>query len=206
MATDLQGAVITFLQQYDATPYHPFSVGRWDVSQELSLVVERQIDVPFRDRLDERGEPIVITVAITNDQRAWMPIVSLSRALGVDPRAQLLRLQEHEVLNQLLAQLRLRTTGGPQLVWCIERRGVGFWWGSIHLSKVRKSSRPRLLEHQWNVVDAADRALQGEVEADPVRAQLVTHDAQIAAVTSCARSLEQRIGRLEERVLAPEDE
>ncbi len=60
---------------------HSFSVGRWDVSQELSLIVERQIDVPFRDWLDERSEPIVITIAITNDQRAWMPIVSLSRAL-----------------------------------------------------------------------------------------------------------------------------
>src|SRR5262249_33667567 len=125
--------------------------------------------------------------------------------LQIDPRPQLDRLREHAVLSQLVLQLRLDTAGGPQLVWCIERRGIGFWWGSIQLSKVRKEVRGRLLEHQWALVDVADRLLFGEVTSDPTRNQLTTHEAQIADVTRFALALEQRIGHLEARVFDPHE-
>jgi hypothetical protein len=135
---------------------------------------------------------------LTSDGRAYFPIGTLCTAvLNVDPRRQLERLREHSVPSQLVRQLRIETAGGPQLTWCIERRGIGFWWGSIQLTRVRKEVRSSLLEHQWALVDAADRLLFGEVPSDPIRSQLATHEAQIANVTEFALRLEQRIGRLE---------
>jgi hypothetical protein len=147
---------------------------------------------------DEHGHAFTLPVVLTTDGRAYFPIGMLcTRVLQIDPRPQLDRLREHAVLSQMVCQQRIETAGGPQMVWCIERRGIGFWWGSIQLSKVRKEVRTRLLEHQWALVDAADRLLFGEVPSDPVRAQLATHDAQIASVTRFAPKLEERIGRLE---------
>jgi hypothetical protein len=106
----------------------------------------------------------------------------------------------------MVCQHRIETASGPQLVWCIERRGIGFWWGSIQLSKVRKEVQSRLLEHQWALVDAADRLLFGEVPSEPVRAQLATHDAQIASVTHFALKLEERIGCLEATTFSTESD
>src|SRR5262249_29030898 len=140
----------------------------------------QQHNVTLADWQDESGEPLQMTVVLTSDRRAYFPIGTLcTKVLQIDPRPQLDRLREHAVLSQLVLQLRLDTAGGPQLVWCIERRGIGFWWGSIQLSKVRKEVRGRLLEHQWALVDVADRLLFGEVTSDPTRNQLTTHEAQI---------------------------
>ena len=124
----------------------------------------------------------------------------------MEPRSQLDRLREHAVLSQLICQLKIETSGGPQTTWCIERRGIGFWWGGIQLSKVRKQVQQRLLEFQWAIVDAADRLLFGEVLTDPVKAQLATHDAQIANVTRFALQLEHRIGALEVELLSSSDD
>lgn len=151
---------------------------------------------------DERGEPLQLTVVLTPDGRAYFPIgILCTKVLMVDPRPQLDRLREHAILNQMVCQLRIETAGGPQMVWCIERRGIGFWWGSIQLSKVRKDVQQHLLEHQWALVDAADHLLFGEVPSNPIRGQLATHEAQIASVTHFALKLEQRIGQIESRVL-----
>lgn len=170
------------------------------MADEIALQVVRQLDVPFHDWTDKQGRPIMVTIVITSDGRAWFPVAVLCRMLHVEARYQLDRLREHAVLSQMVAQLRVDTgPGGSQIAWCIERRAVGFWWGSIQLSKVRKEVQAHLLEHQWRLVDLADQALSGVVESDPVRAQLVTHDRQIADVTQFALSLERRIGRLEER-------
>jgi hypothetical protein len=48
--------------------------------------------------------------------------------------------------------------------------------------------------------------LLGDVLTDPVKAQLATHDAQIANVTRFALQLEQRIGALEIGLLSSSDD
>lgn len=75
----------------------------------------------------------------------------------------------------------------------------GFWLGSIQVASVRAEIRPRLLEVQEALVDAADRLLFGELA---VVAEVET----LSVVTRYAQSLERRIGRLEDRVLIKDDE
>jgi hypothetical protein len=168
------------------------------MSDDVPDLVAHQYMIALDQWLDESGRPLQIAVVLTSDGRAYFPIGTLcTTVLNVDPRRQLERLREHTVLSQLVRQLRVETAGGPQVTWCIERRGIGFWWGSIQLTRVRKEVRASLLEHQWALVDAADRLLFGEVPSDPIRSQLATHEAQLANVTEFALRLEQRIGRLE---------
>ena len=151
---------------------------------------------------DDRGEPLQLMVVLTDEGQAFFQVNVLCRALGVEPGPQLDRLREHAVLSQLIRQMGIETAGGPQSTWCIERRGIGFWWGGIQLTTVRKQVQERLLEFQWALVDAADRLLFGELPSDPVKAQLAPHDAQIASVTRFALQLEQHIGTLEMRARA----
>jgi hypothetical protein len=166
----------------------------------------RQYSIALTNWHDDQGRPLQLTVVLTDNGLAYFPVTLLCRALGVEPRSQLDRLREHAVLSQLICQLKIETSGGPQSAWCIERRGIGFWWGGIQLSKVRKQVQQRLLEFQWAIVDAADRLLFGEVLTDPVKAQLATHDAQIANVTRFVLQLEQRIGALEIELLSSSDD
>src|SRR5258708_3568672 len=116
----------------------------------------------------------------------------LCDVLGVKAQMQRERLREHAVMKRLLRQLPVKTRTGTRETWCIERRGIGFWLGSIQIASIRADIQPRLLEFQEVLVDAADRLLSGEV----------------SSVTDVARftlALEERIGRLEERALGEDD-
>ena len=104
----------------------------------------RQYSIALTNWHDDQGRPLQLTVVLTDNGLAYFPLTLLCRALGVDPRSQLDRLREHAVLSQLICQLKIETSGGPQSAWCIERRGIGFWWGSIQLSKVREQVQQRL--------------------------------------------------------------
>jgi hypothetical protein len=151
-----------------------------------------QFDVPLRDW------GIVAQVAYA-DGKVWFPIRLLCAVLGVDAQSQIARMRDHAVLSQLMRQLPITTKTGTRPTWCIERRALGFWLGSIQVAGVRAELRARLLELQEALVDAADRLLFGEVAA------LQEVDTP-ATVASYARSLERRIGRLEEQVFAPEED
>jgi hypothetical protein len=65
-------------------------------------------------------------------------------------------------ISWLLRQLPITTRTGARPTWRIERRGIGFWLGSIQMASVRAEIRPRLLDFQEALVDAADRLLFGE--------------------------------------------
>lgn len=141
-----------------------------------------------------------------DDERLYFPIGMLCAVLGITMRFQVDRIREHAVLGRMVKQLTVQTRGGRQLTWCIERRGIGFWLGGLQIDRVRAEVRPRLIEFQEALVDAADRLVFGEIAVDPVRAQLATHDADIASVTRFALALEHRIGRIEGRVLTEREE
>src|SRR5260221_2732537 len=118
-----------------------------------------------------RGALVMIVAA---DGRVYIPLRMLCEVLGIDARQQLDRLREHAVLAQMLSQQYIQTRGGRQAVWCIERRGLGFWLGGVQLNKLRSELRDSILALQWAIVDAADRVLFGEVAPDPLPAQLAT--------------------------------
>jgi P22_AR N-terminal domain len=147
---------------------------------------------PVRQELIPLYEWGTTVPVIWFEGKAHYPLRMLCDILGVKAQMQLERLREHAVLQRLLRQLPVRTRTGTRETWCIERRGIGFWLGSIQIASIRADIQPRLLEFQEALVDAADRLLSGEV----------------SSVTDVARftlALEVRIGRLEERALGEDD-
>jgi hypothetical protein len=145
-----------------------------------------QYEIPLRDW------GVTVPVAFA-DGRFYFPLSLLCAVLGIQVQMQMERLRRHEILARLLRQLPIKTRTGVRQTWCLDRRGIAFWLGSIQVASVRAEIRPRLLDFQEALVDAADRILFGEVG---MAAEVDT----VSGVTRYARSLEQRIGRLEERV------
>jgi hypothetical protein len=45
-----------------------------------------------------------------------------------------------------LRQFPITIRTGTRPTWCIERRGITFWLGSIQVANVRAEIRPRLLD------------------------------------------------------------
>ncbi len=132
-------------------------------------------------------------VVVRQGERVYFPLNVLCAVLGLNPQRQRERIREHEVLSRMLRQFATPTAGGRQLVWHLDMRGVGFWLGSIQLAGVRAQLRPKLIEFQEALVDAAARIFYGEVDTLP-------------GVVRYAQMLEDRIGRLEERVFVQPDE
>lgn len=120
--------------------------------------------------------------------RPHYPLISLCAVLGIKSQQQLARVREHAVLSRLLRQLPVKTRTGIRETWCLERRGIGFWLGSIQIASIKAHIQPRLLDFQEALVDAADRLLSGEVTST------------VQDVTRFTLALEGRIGRLEDRV------
>jgi P22_AR N-terminal domain len=150
-----------------------------------------QYEIPLRDW------GVTVPVAFA-DGRFYFPLRLLCAVLGIQEQMQIERLRRHEILARLLRQLPVKTRTGVRPTWCLDRRGIAFWLGSIQVASVRQEIRPRLLEFQEALVDAADRLLFGEVG---VVAEIDT----VSGVARYAKSLEQRIGRIEDRVFGEED-
>ncbi len=173
---------------------------------KVSAPIEQHV-ITVAGCTDEAGNPLKLAIVVTPDGRAYLPLTFLCGVLGiVDVRQQRERIQAHEVLRQLLSMQFIQSKKGIREGWCLERRAVGFWMGSLQASKVRAEVRPRLIEFQWAVVDAVDRLLFGEVESSPVRAQLTTHEGRMASHERFMLALESRIGRVEEHIIMPEED
>lgn len=147
---------------------------------------------PIRQELAPLYEFGATVPVIWFQGKAHYPLRALCDILGVKPQMQLERLREHAVLQTLLRQLPVKTRTGVRETWCIERRGVGFWLGSIQIASIRAAIRLRLLEFQEALVDAADRLLSGEVSS-------------VKDVARFTLALEERIGRLEESMFGEEE-
>lgn len=155
---------------------------------------------------DEHEQPVQVVILLTSDRAAYVPFTFLCQTIGiVNPQAARQRVSEHAVLARMLIRLPVETPGGRQLTWCLERRALGFWLGSINANRLRPDVRPRLLEFQEQLVDIADRLLNGEVEATPAQALAEIHriKGEQADALAWVFSLERRIGTLEHVVLRP---
>ncbi|MDE1904915.1 MAG: hypothetical protein KGH75_00510 [Rhodospirillales bacterium] len=147
-----------------------------------------------------------MTVLLTPDGPFYV-IRQLCAVLGITGvHTQLQRLQEHAVLGRLVYQFPVQTaTRGRQMTWCIHRRGIGYWWGTIQIAKLRTEVRPVVLELQEAIVDAASRLLFGEV-SDVIPVGVATINGDVGDIRRFTHALEQRIGTLESVVFGDEGE
>ena len=172
--------------------------------------VVAQHSQPMPHWRDAAGKPVEAIWIITDDGRAWTTFTFLCASLGiVGVRQMRERTLEHAVLGAMLLQLPVDTAGGRQLTWCLERRALGFFLGTINVRKLRPDVQPRLLDFQEQLVDVADRFLHGEVEVAPAQSQALSEIHRLKGAQADALSfvltMERRIGALEHIVFRPED-
>jgi hypothetical protein len=136
------------------------------------------VDLPAADslpRLPQR-RPAIKDVSFDGDQLvavildgdgAALPVRAVCQALGLDPRYQLQRLREHDVLVAGLREVRMSQGGKLHVVVAILSRYIPFWLATVTPGQVAEAMRPKLVRYQTELVDVLNR-LYGE-ELAPAR-------------------------------------
>jgi hypothetical protein len=109
-----------------------------------------------------------LVAVILDGDGAALPVRAACQALGLDPRYQLQRLREHDVLVAGLREVRMPQGGKLQLVVAILSRYLPFWLATVTPNQVSESMRPKLTRYQTELVDVLNR-LYGD-ELAPQRA------------------------------------
>jgi hypothetical protein len=145
-----------------------------------------------------------IVIVLTADAREYYPLPTLCRTLGPNAQGQLRRLQRSRVFRKHLAQFKLPTRGGAQMIWCIERRAVGLWLGTLDESTLRDEIADNVVRFQEELLDAADALLRGG-EQMPILAvdgsePVALQTRRIERLESFSRMLARRVGHIEGQI------
>ncbi|NNJ11060.1 hypothetical protein EKD04_012020 [Chloroflexales bacterium ZM16-3] len=119
-----------------------------------------------------------LVAVILDGDGAALPVRAACQALGLDPRYQLQRLREHDVLVAGLREVRMPQGGKLQVVVAILSRYIPFWLATVTPGQVSGEMRPKLVRYQTDLVDVLNR-LYGD-ELAPTR--LVSSDPAVAAL------------------------
>lgn len=122
---------------------------------------------PTFQPVDFDGDQLV--AVILDGDGAALPVRAASEALGLDPRYQLQRLREHDVLVTGLREVRMPVKGKLQIVVVILSRYLPFWLATVTPNQVDEAMRPKLVRYQTELVDVLNR-LYGQ-ELAPQRAE-----------------------------------
>lgn len=119
-----------------------------------------------------------LVAVILDGDGAAIPVRAASQALGIDPRYQLQRLREHDVLVTGLREVRMPVDGRLKIVVVILSRYLPFWLATVTPAQVDEAMRPKLVRYQTELVDVLNRlygqelAPQREPAASPEIAAL----------------------------------
>lgn len=108
----------------------------------------------------------LVAVILEGDGVA-VPVRAICQALGLDPRYQLERLRQHDVLVTGLREVRMPEGGRLKVVVALLSRFIPFWLATITPSQVNPATRPKLVRYQGELVDVLNR-LYGQ-ELAPAR-------------------------------------
>lgn len=131
--------------------------------------------------------PIFETITFDDDQLVAVildgdgvavPVRAISQALGLDPRYQLERLRQHDVLVTGLREVRMPQGGRLQVVVALLARFIPFWLATITPNQVDVATLPKLIRYQSELVDVLNRLYGHELtptrptSPDPITADL----------------------------------
>lgn len=131
---------------------------------------------PTFEELTFDGDRLV--AVLLDGDGAALPVRAACQVLGLDPRYQLQRLREHDVLLTGLREVRMPQGGKIQIVVAILSRYIPFWLATVTPNQVDEAMRPKLVRYQVELVDVLDRLYGQELtprrepSADPAVAVL----------------------------------
>lgn len=107
-----------------------------------------------------------LTAVILDGDGAAIPVRAACQALGLDPRYQLQRLREHDVLVTGLREVRMPQGGKLQIVVAILSRYIPFWLATVTPAQVDAAMRPKLVRYQTELVDVLNRLYGAELSPE----------------------------------------
>lgn len=108
-----------------------------------------------------------LVAAILDGDGVAVSVRAISQALGLDPRYQLERLRQHDVLVTGLREVRMPQGGRLQVVIALLARFIPFWLATVTPNQVDAAMRAKLVRYQSELVDVLNR-LYGQ-ELTPTR-------------------------------------
>jgi hypothetical protein len=122
-----------------------------DQQDELVIPTELAIDqrvIPFE------GDDLA--AALTGNGSIYLSIPGITRALGLDHRSQLKRMQRTPVLSRGMRQVELHTPKGMRLTNCLRLDKVALWLGGIETSRMdNRTAAAKIERYQEDLAPAA---------------------------------------------------
>lgn len=94
---------------------------------------------------------------------AYLPVKTMSAALGVDPASQVERVRTDETYADSREMIRVPTAGGRQEMLCLPLGAAALWLISITPSKLPEHLRGHMQEVKAAIMAAADRLMWGDL-------------------------------------------
>ena len=161
-----------------------------------------------------------LTAVQADDGQIYVSLSQMCGAIGLAPRMQRRRIEDHDVLGEGLTQLAIQTAGGKQTAYMLRHDLVPLWLAGIQGRLTSDEVRKKLKRYQMEAAKVLNEAFQeGRLTIDPDLGDLALvspeslQALQMAhAIVALARNqvlLEQRLGgridNLESRLDTVED-
>jgi hypothetical protein len=121
-----------------------------DPEHEMAIIQERAIEqrpVPFMG--DE------LAAARTAAGAIYITLPGMCRALGLDQRAQIRRIERSQALAKGLRVIPLETRGGVQAVNCLRVDRVALWLAGVETSRIKPQFRAKIEAYQDELAPVA---------------------------------------------------
>lgn len=150
-----------------------------DEQQELS------IDIPEEQASQQALIPLLddeLTAAMTTAGNIFVSVPGICKALGLNARPQLLRLQRTPTLLKGLRRIPLETRGGLQRTYCLRVDRVALWLAGMETTRIKDETlRAKIEYYQDELVPVATEVFMRVVGLAPAHL-MPTHDPGILAL------------------------
>lgn len=171
--------------------------------EELPAAASDQATVPqMQEEVTLRRWNLQVPIAAAEGD-VYIPVRALCACLGVSSDMQVRRIKQHAILKQYLRRFALAgPRGGRQPTYCLSKRAIGFWLGSISIGHVREDVRDGLLDFQTELLRAADALLFSANQEYWGRLEYKgrTFEQWFADIEGFADLTHKRLGDVEERI------
>lgn len=124
-----------------------------------------------------------LTAVQADNGQIYVAVRRMCDALGLDPRNQRRRIQDHTILSEgyrrgvIYAPPGEQGGGGPQEAGLLRVDLVPLWLAGIHLKRVKKEIRPKIEQFQREAANVLWEAFQeGRLTTDPIFDELLQQD------------------------------
>ena len=146
---------------------------------------ELSIDIPEEQASQQALIPLLddeLTAAMTTAGNIFVSVPGICKALGLNARPQLLRLQRTPILLKGLRRIPLETRGGLQRTYCLRVDRVALWLAGMETNRIKDETlRAKIEYYQDELVPVATEVFMRVVGLAPSH-MIPTHDPGVLAL------------------------